>query len=205
MQVPCVHDPNMIFFLDFEPHGLIIVEQYEVKLLTSPLLIVTQEKWLTTAIRILRYILYIARIPVWNINSIVKICDASVWAHVAWNLEKIKFGSWTKALTWNDWEDQDFKHKSQQILSTAIQHNVFFAHPENILISMVNDKRSVIRELGWRRFLIIRSETSKECDEIRFKVPKLNFKSLNYYNMIDWQRENITEPPLTKHLSDEKI
>ena len=28
---------------------------------------------------------------------------------------------------------------------------------------------------------------------------------MNYYDMIDWQREKITEPPLTKHLSDEKI
>ena len=27
---------------------------------------------------------------------------------------------------------------------------------------------------------------------------------MNYYNMIDWQREKITEPTLTKHLSDEK-
>ena len=49
--------------------------------------------------------------------------------------------------------------------------------------------------MGWRRVLNTRSETSKECDEIRrFKVPKINFKSMNYYDMIDWQREKTTEP-----------
>ena len=37
-----------------------------------------------------------------------------------------------------------------------------------------------------------------------FKVPKLNFDSDSYVDMIDWT-EPIFEPPLTKHLTDDEL
>jgi hypothetical protein len=36
-------------------------------------------------------------------------------------------------------------------------------------------------------------------------VPKINFNGEKYYDIIDWKKVEITEPPLTKTLSEEEL
>ena len=38
-----------------------------------------------------------------------------------------------------------------------------------------------------------------------FKVPQIKFIATAYHRGIDWCKETVTEPPLTKHLTDDQI
>ena len=38
-----------------------------------------------------------------------------------------------------------------------------------------------------------------------FKVPQIKFMATAYHRVIDWRKEIVTEPPLTKHLTDDQI
>ena len=89
------------------------------------------------------------------------------------------------------------------IVKPVVQRNAYFAHPENILIAMINDERSYIRELGWRRILKAKKMGYKGIR--RFKLPHLVFESTDYVNMINWQENEITEPPLCKKLTNTEI
>lgn len=61
----------------------------------------------------------------------------------------------------------------KKVVEGVIQRNAYFCHPENILLGMVTDERSHIRELGFRRILKAREI---ECSSVReFNIPKLNF------------------------------
>ncbi|ESN96201.1 hypothetical protein HELRODRAFT_163242 [Helobdella robusta] len=92
--------------------------------------------------------------------------------------------------------------------STALKvlgRNAYFAHPENILLSMLADEQKHIRELALRRILKCRANDATLNTVRVFKVPKLNFDAINYYDMIDWHATEITEPPLTKDITTEAL
>ena len=38
-----------------------------------------------------------------------------------------------------------------------------------------------------------------------FQIPNLNFEAKMYFGMINWQKVNLTEPPLTRSISDDEI
>jgi hypothetical protein len=81
----------------------------------------------------------------------------------------------------------------KDVIDPVIQRNAYFAHPENLLLSMITDERKTIRELGMRRILRARSES---CGLRKFSIPTLNFNAQNYIDLIDWQMTDVTEPPL---------
>ena len=94
------------------------------------------------------------------------------------------------------------EQKSQDIARPVIQRNAFFLHPENILLSMIRDQSSTMRELGWRRILALRESATGELR--KFAIPTINLDCSNLSDIIDW-RKNISEPPLTMKLSIEEI
>ena len=47
----------------------------------------------------------------------------------------------------------------RNIVYPLIQRNAFFAHPENLLLYMINDESSDIRQLGWRRIKKAREQS----------------------------------------------
>ena len=69
---------------------------------------------------------------------------------------------------------------------------------------MINDESSDIRQLGWRRIKKAR-EQSKGKIIRTFQIADLNFKAEMYFDMINWQKVNLTEPPLTRSISDDQI
>ncbi|GBP46966.1 hypothetical protein EVAR_30998_1 [Eumeta japonica] len=92
----------------------------------------------------------------------------------------------------------------KSVVIRTIQRNSFFAHPENILLAMLQDDESHIRELGLRRVLKARKEfKGKKVRE--FQLPNLKIDASNYYDLIDWSNEKITEPPMTMKYSDAEI
>ncbi|ESO12755.1 hypothetical protein HELRODRAFT_159338 [Helobdella robusta] len=93
----------------------------------------------------------------------------------------------------------------KNLLNPVLQRNAYFAHPENILLSMLADEQKHIRELALRRILKCRANDATLNTVRVFKVPKLNFDAINYYDMIDWHATEITEPPLTKDITTEAL
>lgn len=69
---------------------------------------------------------------------------------------------------------------------------------------MIADDRQDVRQLGLQRILMARSE--KRGDVIRtFTIPKLNFDTTDYIDMIDWFDTPITSTPLLSRISDATI
>jgi len=68
---------------------------------------------------------------------------------------------------------------------------------------MLRDEEEHVRELGWRRILKSRLDSSeRRCTSI---VPKLIFDYQRYYEMTDWQYTGVSEPPLVYCLSNAVI
>ncbi|KAF2879778.1 hypothetical protein ILUMI_26395 [Ignelater luminosus] len=72
-----------------------------------------------------------------------------------------------------------------------IQRHDFYAHPENIPVSMMTDRSSRnIREMCYHRLLNIRKQ-EKEDAKRYFKVPNINFNATDYVELIVWYSNNI--------------
>ena len=96
------------------------------------------------------------------------------------------------------------KEDLRRVVDPVIQRNGFFGHPENLLLGMITDARPHIREVGVSR--IVKARKKAEPYTVRvFKVPTLNFEADDYTSMIDWRKEPITEPPVTKEIDDETL
>lgn len=67
---------------------------------------------------------------------------------------------------------------------------------------MLTDERRHIRNLGFLR--IIKSRTLENTKKIRsFYIPKFNFESTDYIDLVDWQEiTNTSESPLTRDISE---
>ena len=98
---------------------------------------------------------------------------------------------------------RDLADEVKKIMHPVIQRNSYFAHPEIILLSMVHDDRRHIRELGWRRML--KARDSAETGVRTFVLNKINMNAAQYYDMIEWQKETVSEPPITNPLKRDKI
>lgn len=92
-----------------------------------------------------------------------------------------------------------------QVIDPVIERNAFFAHPENLLLRMIVDKRQHIRELGFRRIIKARNVTSTKNSIRSFQTPKINFSATEYSEMIDWTNTDLSPPPLLRRVSDEDI
>ena len=90
--------------------------------------------------------------------------------------------------------------KMRNIVDPVIKKKGYFGRPENILFAMISDDRKHIREL--EVCLILKARTQQSTEIRLFKVPKLNFDAGDYVELVNWQNNCITEPPLTIHISE---
>ena len=164
---------------------------------------IAHSRWLTTANRLLR--LYISEPSPSEILVLVIHYVMKVYVPVWFSIKK-------------DWKcvngpqnlfklielSRTLPDKVVEIVLPVIEHNAYFAHPENIILAMISDPRSFIREIGWRRIKKCREENKEKTVRI-FKVPKLVIGAQDYSGMINWQEEFITEPPLTRNMSVDDI
>ncbi|KAK4880727.1 hypothetical protein RN001_008873 [Aquatica leii] len=75
--------------------------------------------------------------------------------------------------------------KANRIL--RLYRNAFFAHPENLLLSMLSDEQKHVRELAARRILKAR-KSSESLQHRVFEVPKINLNASSYIDLIGWQQ-----------------
>ena len=90
----------------------------------------------------------------------------------------------------------------QDIVKKVVQRNAYFAHGENILAAMLTDPDRAVRELAVTRILAARKQNVRQLRV--FRVPCLNWRAEHFTDMISWCGR-ITEPPVTKDLSDSEI
>lgn len=63
------------------------------------------------------------------------------------------------------------------------------------------DDEGWVREKALLLIEKIRGQNQKETVRI-FEAPKINFEAVHYSNLIDWNENNLTEPPLLKSLTN---
>ena len=162
-------------------------------------------RWITTANRILR--LYVSNEnPSGNLSLLTKYV-MEVYAPMWF---KIKTEPYVQSGAKHLFHVITFIKKQvdhiQNAVLPVVMRNAYFPHGENIILAMLIDERSYIRELGWRRIKNCRSSPYNDSSQIRqFRLPKLNFQCTDYTSLIDWQTKTISEPPMTKQFSDDEI
>lgn len=161
-------------------------------------------RWLTLANRVLR--LYIAtEKPSEHLKTIAEFIlkvYAPMWFTIK-SKPSCKDGS--KHLWMQMNRSRYLPDDIKTVVDPVIQRNGFFGHPENILLAMLTDERQAIRELGLRRIMRARASKTRLRVVRYFEVPPLNFDAAEYIDMIDWKNCVVTEPPVTKSLSDAEL
>lgn len=165
---------------------------------------VDHSRWLTTANRFMRLYVGTAR-PSATLKNIVQVIMkvyVPMWFTIKrqWKCTEGAKHVWRMITL-----ARQLPKKYRDLVNHYIQINAYFAHPENILISMVTDERPHIRRLGIERILQAR-RIHPESEGIRFfHVPKLNFNAKDYTELIQWEEEAITPPPIFANISSEDL
>ncbi|KAJ1518898.1 hypothetical protein ONE63_011494 [Megalurothrips usitatus] len=81
-----------------------------------------------------------------------------------------------------------FPRKYRGVIEQYVQNNAFYAHPENLLLSMVTDDRAEVRRLAISRILVARRLHEDDEGVRNFSIPPVNFLAQDY-----------TEPPFPCH------
>jgi hypothetical protein len=77
---------------------------------------------------------------------------------------------------------QTFPASIQNIIRPVIQRNAFFAHPENLILSVLTDEDNLENQQRAVQ-LITTAKQQPQTDRV-FKVPQLNFAAEDYTEMI---------------------
>lgn len=94
----------------------------------------------------------------------------------------------------------------RQITQTVLQRNAYWAHSENILIAMLADEHEDTRKMAVQTILRCRLSSMHSPKQVRqFLVPKVNFESEAYHQLIDWRNTVVTEPPLSFSISSAEL
>jgi len=94
----------------------------------------------------------------------------------------------------------------RDIIKPVIQRNGYWAHPEALLVAMTSDSDQAVRAAAVQVIMQHRSIQAQHPSEVRpYKIPSINFDAETYVDMINWETELVTEPPLLADSSDEVI
>lgn len=160
-------------------------------------------RWLTTASRILR--LYVTKSvasdELKKLTFFVMKVYAPFWFLVKSQPQAIH-GS-RHLLQYIKWICQ-LPIDMQKIVHRSVQINGFFAHPENIILSMITDVDKEIRSEGFDLILQARAADTNQIR--RFNVPAIKFDCDSLNSMINWNEiSQITEPPCIQFYSHQYL
>ncbi len=160
-------------------------------------------RWLTTANRVLR--LYVGtEQPTTELKQLAKFV-IKVYARLWFSIKSQSSCKYGGLHVWEMIHCSRYLDESlKQVIDPVIQRNAYFAHPENLLLCMLVDERTYVRELGLRRILKAKKQEVKSSIR-RFKIPSLNFNSTDYFDLVHWQNCEVTVPPILTSMSEEQI
>lgn len=104
--------------------------------------------------------------------------------------------------------------KQQNLLSSAcrnitwpiVQRNAYWAHQENVLLSMLGDDDESNRTAAVDIIKTIRQAAGRPQHQVReFRPPKIKENAQTLQDLLPSMEELTLEPPLTKHLTDEEL
>lgn len=103
-------------------------------------------------------------------------------------------------------------------IKDRVLYNSYFAHTENLLLSMITDADENIRRAGYTRILEARSSNLQRelVDDVRiFRKPRklevqhsdeVKHNNIDHYaKIIDWNETEVFEPPITNKLTVKQI
>ena len=90
----------------------------------------------------------------------------------------------------------------QDVTREVVQRNAYFAHCENLLAAMLTDYDGAVRNQAVTKIMAARKRKARELRV--FRVPHLNWQAEHFSDMISWSG-HVTEPPVTKLMSDAEI
>ena len=94
------------------------------------------------------------------------------------------------------------KEPIADIVKKNVERNAYSAQSETLLLCMLCDTDPIARCLAVNRILSLRQGSEIGDTSVRlFTVPQLVLDCEHYYDMIDWDKEDIFEPVLTSSLS----
>lgn len=162
-------------------------------------------RWLTTANRILR--LYVATSEPWQeLRDVVRFIlksYAPTWFKIKRSPSCIK-GSLHlfKAIQSCNY----LKGKQREVVQKCMQHNAFYAHPENVILGMLFDENEFARNKAIQLLEKCTPLGSNLSSDLRkFEIPKINFNAKTYYGMINFNLVNVSYPPLLANVSKDAL
>ena len=95
--------------------------------------------------------------------------------------------------------------EDRDIGQSVLQNNAYWAHAENITISMLCDEREEVRRQAVMWIKQARENFNSADHPRQFFPPDVKFEASDYTKMIDWDKVTCTEPPLTMGMPMEEI
>lgn len=87
------------------------------------------------------------------------------------------------------------------VVNEVVSYNSYFAHSENVLLSMFFDKRKPIRLQAYKKIMYIRDNLQQPGKLRPYVKPQIRFNCSDYTNMIDLTDDSILfEPPFTMNI-----
>lgn len=162
---------------------------------------IVHSRWLTKAARLLR--LYVTmKNPPNNLKTLVEFI-IKVYVPMYFNIKYyssavygsvlfFKFIKWSRFLAPN----------LLNIVNQVIKDNSYFAHSENILLSMLFDDRKEKRDSAIKKILRYRTDVEDPSELRVYKKPNINFYCTEYTEMINLNDiNNVFEPPFTRDIA----
>lgn len=87
--------------------------------------------------------------------------------------------------------------KYKEIVQDVISRNSYYAHPENILMSMIADDQLDVRKQAVD--IILKTRASSTTGVRKFKLPSIDFKAKVYYDMIDFEEKMCLNLPFVNN------
>ena len=187
---------------------------------------VVHSRWLTLANRILR--LYVSlKNPPHNLFYLAEYCITvyfPTWFTIKLNSDLV-YGS----VNYFDLLKRILQLSNKEIREKAVenlQKNSFFAHPENVLVSMLGDSDEKVRRLAVNKINSFRGKSvdyhipnedfvggylfkdagkGDHNDIRRFCLPKINLEAKTYYTLVNLKGQELIQPPAVRSLTDAEI
>ena len=166
---------------------------------------VNHSRWLTSAIRMLR--LYMNSDDPSNelkrlVNYIVMVY-APMWFSIRYKSSRTEGAR--HLFSFIRLCDENLNSNEQKIVCKVIQNNAYFAHHENVLLTMLSDENKANRRQAVKLIIDVRKKRTDQHGVRLFKLPSVNFDCNSFYSMITWNPAELTEPPVTKKLQDQEL
>ena len=166
-------------------------------------------RWLTLANRICRLFISKVRLSaklksdLFQVVQFIMLCYGPGWFHIKTKPNLIHSPEHVLTSVTNY---RKLPEKTQKIVKPFIASNSYHANSEHILLAMLCSDDSQLREDAVQRILDLRAGSNSANQLREFVPPKtLNFNATHIRELIDWDLETISEPPLTYKLSTQAL